>query len=296
MLDASLLKTGACSIVLGPDYYREYFPYQKNKLLKVSYLCARHNETGILPRIRKIPDYQKYYSIVEETSYLIQRGDTFYRHLQEIVDNMNQSFWGNYLYVFYINYVGNYDLLDTLQIHIDKHQYTYWTSFQKIIDFIKQILQATQFLHNIQICHLDIKPENIIVDTQKQRFRLIDFGFACTYPFDNFVSDIRGTPDYFPIPSDDQNNNMWLPRVKTNDLIPYQGSFPMVRDRMLVYKVDSFCLGRVILMTLNIFLSRKKIGCRKDKKHRKINKIIQKLTLEDVYRRQTVRRVLDDFF
>ena len=49
-----------------------------------------------------------------------------------------------------------------------------------------------------KLCHLDIKPENIIVDTYTRNFKLIDFGFTSMEPFDEFIKYPRGTLGYFP--------------------------------------------------------------------------------------------------
>ena len=46
--------------------------------------------------------------------------------------------------------------------------------------------------------HLDIKSENIMIDTKNCTFKIIDFGFCSCEPFDEFAADPRGTPGYFP--------------------------------------------------------------------------------------------------
>src|SRR3990167_3357287 len=42
----------------------------------------------------------------------------------------------------------------------------------------KKILKAVQELHENNICHLDLKLENIMVDTKNEEVKLIDFGFS----------------------------------------------------------------------------------------------------------------------
>jgi serine/threonine protein kinase len=44
--------------------------------------------------------------------------------------------------------------------------------------YMKQILQGLQYLHSKNIVHLDLKPENLVVDASKKTIYLIDFGAA----------------------------------------------------------------------------------------------------------------------
>jgi len=43
---------------------------------------------------------------------------------------------------------------------------------------MKQILQGLQYLHSKNVVHLDLKPENLVVDASKKTIYLIDFGAA----------------------------------------------------------------------------------------------------------------------
>jgi len=47
-----------------------------------------------------------------------------------------------------------------------------------ICKIMKQICKGTSHLHNAGIAHLDIKPENILVDTSKLKFYICDFGLS----------------------------------------------------------------------------------------------------------------------
>lgn len=64
-------------------------------------------------------------------------------------------------------------------------------SEQEALTIIRPILEAVQNLHNAHITHLDIKPDNILLDydeiTEKQRPVLIDFGLSKHY-------DEKGAP------------------------------------------------------------------------------------------------------
>lgn len=45
--------------------------------------------------------------------------------------------------------------------------------------FSEQILSGIKFFHNLGILHCDLKPENIMLSTNKASFKIIDFGSGC---------------------------------------------------------------------------------------------------------------------
>merc|ERR1712223_1348656 len=47
-----------------------------------------------------------------------------------------------------------------------------------VANYMKQLLDGLDYLHSRNIVHLDLKPENLIVDTAKKSIHLIDFGAA----------------------------------------------------------------------------------------------------------------------
>ena len=54
-------------------------------------------------------------------------------------------------------------------------------------------MTGLKFLHEKKLSHLDIKPENIMVNSRKFKFKIIDFGFCSQEPFQDFVTEVRGT-------------------------------------------------------------------------------------------------------
>ena len=62
----------------------------------------------------------------------------------------------------------------------------------------KKIVEAIKFCHNKGICHLDIKPANIVFDKNFEPV-IIDFGYAAKFIDDNkkkFFTGYKGTPEY----------------------------------------------------------------------------------------------------
>lgn len=41
-----------------------------------------------------------------------------------------------------------------------------------------QLLRSIAYIHAMGICHRDIKPQNVLVDTEKHMIKLCDFGSA----------------------------------------------------------------------------------------------------------------------
>jgi len=58
----------------------------------------------------------------------------------------------------------------------------------KCIKYTRQICDALAFCHKLNICHRDIKPQNILIDANDD-IRLIDFGFASIMEVDNISTD-----------------------------------------------------------------------------------------------------------
>ncbi|KAI5710389.1 serine/threonine-protein kinase 17A-like [Diaphorina citri] len=61
--------------------------------------------------------------------------------------------------------------------------------------YMKQILEALAFLHDHNITHLDLKPQNILL-TKDNNIKLCDFGISRVVNDVVEVKEIIGTPDY----------------------------------------------------------------------------------------------------
>lgn len=293
-----MIKSGSCSIVLGREHFKNYLPVKKNKIVKITKIQKNHNEFRHLPLIRQIENYNNFYSIPDETPYLINPGDNFYKHVEHLARDEELEIFGNTLQCFYIDFAGDKELLDTILGMSANNYNIFWRSYKDIDVFTKTMLESINYLHQKKICHLDIKPENIMINTRTRHFKIIDFGFTDVEPFNNYASDFRGTPGYFPKYFPNEKIEEWLPIIEANDLTEIDGELPLVKDRKLIYKVDSFCLGRTLYFLKYIYDDNRIYYCYNLEKKlgKKLDSLIEKLNEKDVYKRITINDCLDEFY
>jgi len=78
--------------------------------------------------------------------------------------------------------------------------------------YTRQLCEALKYCHSRNICHRDIKPQNILLDSD-DNIKLVDFGFASVMEFENPLHTV--TSGRFEI----QNHNMSsIETSKTSDL------------------------------------------------------------------------------
>lgn len=296
-MDPTLKKCGTTSILLGSFHYKSFISEQPNKLLKITKRDDRHDEFRHLDKVREISQYTTYYSIPEESEYLLQPTDFFYEYLERLMKIDDCFTFGETLYCRYIPWAGNQDLHDTIIELDEQNSSTIWTSCKTILQFSKQMINALAYLHEKKLCHLDIKPENIVI-TDHTHFKIIDFGYSSVEPFDDYVKQVRGTPEYFPMDIPGVEPTRTLPKIEANDAILVDGEMPMVQNRNYVYKIDSYCLGRTLQMLFVVFMDSYIIPCFSFETStiRKINKIIEALLENDVHKRVTILECREKYF
>ena len=297
-MSISLVKTGGASILLGEREYRGYFNVKYNMLLKITKVSKRHDECKYIEEIRKIPDYEKYYAIPENKCFLLRPHDHFYEYLEKLVEMEKMPIFGGDLHAFFVNYAGKEDLQDSIAYLNDNHFSPIWNNYSNIMNFITQIIDAIRFLHDRKICHLDIKPENIMINDEKKQFRLIDFGFSSKEPFNDYVFDLRGTPGYFPKQYNFDNSTKFLPKIEANDFILVNNELPIVKNRKLVYKIDSYCLGRILYFLTYIFDENYIPNCFNwyGKTEKRVKNIMNDLLENDVQKRITIQECYEKYF
>lgn len=298
----NILKNGSCSVVLGSEHYKSLCEKKKNKLLKISKVFDDHNEMKYISMIKTIKNYDKYYSLPDEVSFLLKPTHPFYKYISKIV-NDSHIFNGDNLHCFYVDYAGNKELIDIIN-ELNNYKYVnYWNSYGSVLKFTKNLVSGLKYLHEKKICHLDIKPENIVINTEKKTVKIIDFGFSSMEPFDDFVHNVRGTPGYFPKYVHGDEVTEWFPLISANDTEPRNNTTdaPFVKNRQLVYKIDSYCLGRVLHFLKYFFdksYQKPFFSCivSDEKNNQKLNKIIELLLKNDAEERISVIECYNDFF
>tara|TARA_B110000238_G_C16114437_1_gene434150 strand:- start:262 stop:1176 length:915 start_codon:yes stop_codon:yes gene_type:complete len=298
-----LIKTGSSSVVLGSFHYNDFIQPKGNKLLKITKIIDRHNEFRHLNTVRSIKGYNLYYSIPDEAKYLLKPTFIFYGKLEKLLkekikdaNEMPNIFNKGTLQCNLIDNAGDKDMFETIH-DLLYDNFGFWKSYRKIYHCATQLLKALSFLHDNQLCHLDIKPENIMVDTKTFLFRIIDFGFCSKEPFNDFVFNPIGTTEYFPQTFQRTKIDPWLPQIHANDMVVKNRMIPMLCNRQLVYKIDSYCLGRTLYFLKYLYDDRKVYSCYNNEKKlgRKLDGIIGCLLENDVYKRLTVAQCIDKF-
>ena len=301
----NLIRSGTMCLVLGPNHYKKVFSsVPKNKLIKISkYYWDKDKrpqaETQYTSLIKsQIKDHNNYYCIPDEATQLITTNSRNYGILMDIIQSQHMSDVLNAtLEMSYVDYAGNKELLETIGDMASNNYFKFWKSKKTILEFATHIMKGLNYLHNLHICHLDVKAENIMVNTYTREFKLIDFGFASAEPFDDYLRKIRGTPGYFPKYFPNEKITAWLPKIEANDMIPDFGSdvsIPIVADRKLVYKIDSFCFGRTLYFLKYIYdtYSSAKCFCKETKINKKLNYLLDHLLEKDVRQRLTINEAL----
>ncbi|GCC29200.1 hypothetical protein chiPu_0007637 [Chiloscyllium punctatum] len=69
---------------------------------------------------------------------------------------------------------------------------------EKVAFYIRDTLEALQYLHNCRVAHLDLKPENLLIDlhTPVPRVKLIDLGDAVQITTYYYVHQLLGNPEF----------------------------------------------------------------------------------------------------
>lgn len=289
-MNPNKINTGACSIVLGSGHYGTFIPEKKNKLFKVTKIIEKHNEFKYLSDVREIEGYENYFSIPDDEMHIIKSDTEFYNNLIKLTQYDNMCIFDGDLSGFYITDAGDNDMINSLADMEIYGNFNFWKSYKIIYGFMGFMLDALSFLHKKNICHLGIKPENIMVNSITNQFRIIDFGFASKEPFADYLNDIKGTPGYFPKYFNFEKPTPWLPKIEANDMIPVDGIIPFMKNHLLVYKIDSYCLGRVFYYLKRVYDLNKQYACfnMERKLGYKIDYIISLLTENDVFKRLTI--------
>lgn len=66
----------------------------------------------------------------------------------------------------------------------------------KLLRMFKTAMYGLEYMHRCGIAHMDVKPENIMIDCDRDRARIIDFGASCSFAESPYA---RYDPNTIPI-------------------------------------------------------------------------------------------------
>ncbi|KAL7671798.1 hypothetical protein ACOME3_006701 [Neoechinorhynchus agilis] len=159
---------------------------------------------AIVKRVRKRGDDETYRAAKIIDKNMIDNQTGFTRHAEkeaEILSCLNHSkiislfdvYESKNELVLVLELIGHGELFD----YVSERDYL---SEEDAALFIFQILQALDYIHKHRIVHLDLKPENIMVEDKDQKWvKLIDFGIAKNLDKENDnteVKEVFGTPEF----------------------------------------------------------------------------------------------------
>jgi serine/threonine protein kinase len=269
---------GANAILLP---YKKHSKYtgstDKNTICKVA--AYNKGEMLLLPKLMEDKDSKKYLiEILSVVSYdtrmsrdIPKKTLDFIDYLVSIQDKEKPKvFTSKYNFSYLIFKNGGSDLYEIKNdISIGrKNHFTKDTEY-KTQQMCRDLIDGLEFIHKKSICHFDIKPENIVFDTETERFKYIDFGMAEEFPFKRYLKNgPRGTLEYIPfsttnfsllshfsallpyIPCDDWSkgpDGKWVHIHYRND--PSRNTSHISSS---LYKVDVYALGRTLKSVLDV--------------------------------------------
>lgn len=123
-----------------------------------------------------------------------------------------------------------------------------------LVSFFYQILDAVDYLHKLGIAHLDLKLENIVVNTDTNNIKLIDFGEAAFFKDEQnnnvLFNDMRGTVQYLPPESVDSmgflgdKTDIWCCGVILYNLFYNIHPWEIARTSDSKYRIHLFNINR----------------------------------------------------
>jgi len=303
------MKFGAFSAILSKKEY-EYINFKKNNsdkvLLKVThYQTLSHNgEKTLINLFDNDNDYV--YKIYKNSITNINLNPNLYKYFKESIDKYDKDricklLTSTRLIGYFIEDLGDFDVFDALTdlIYFKKN---IWGEKNKFNDFIIHMCYALKYLESFQICHFDIKPENIMIKNTlklpfEKRFKLIDFGFAEEYPFKNYSNKLIGTKYYVPYYQEHKEYPEWHLKINCNDWYrdenyKLQHYIKKKQEYNLIYKTDVFSLGMVfqhILFYIKYYNKKKT----KIENFENIELLIKHMTHYDIEQRFTYNECLN---
>ena len=120
---------------------------------------------------------------IQERNILLTLDNPFIMKLLKTFKNENNIF-------FLLEYIKGRGM----NKYLNSRSQTKLLNEKETIFYTANILLALDYLNSRQVCHRDLKPDNIIID-EKGYLKIIDFGTSITID-KNFTNTVTGTPHY----------------------------------------------------------------------------------------------------
>lgn len=301
MIDSIIYGTSA--IILPYKKHKKFTGNNNQKpLCKVT--PFNNGEMLVLKSLSKRPDADNFLiPLIESNEIRINdkmppKIKKFMKYLKDLNSTEKPKIYhGTFNFTYMLFKSGEIDLFDicTDIINFSNHYFLKNTN-EKVRNMAVNLIDAVNFIHTLGICHFDIKPENIVLDSE--RFKLIDFGFAEAFPFTTYITrGPRGTMEYIPFNTNNREiiNNGFSeidPYIPCNDWSRnsngwshfFYGNNPSKNvciKTSQIYKSDIYALGKTINRVIQILKEKENITIKNIKF---INSFIER----DVFKRPLI--------
>ena len=158
----------------------------KGSYAKVKLVINKNNNNKYAMKIyskKSLLDPQKNSTVSNEINILKQLDNINIMKLHEVIETPK------YLYLI-MEYIEGISLLDSI-----KKDENHYFEEQKAIKIFTQIIKANIYCQSKNICHRDLKLENILI-IKNDIIKLIDFGFAVKTDKETYQNLFCGSPSY----------------------------------------------------------------------------------------------------
>lgn len=171
----------------NPFVFTDIEPIKSNGATSDTYKVLIYGKWHFLKRPKKIyadnPLYLAAFQKEFEIGYTLDHPNI----VRYIIKGEDQ----NSLYIL-TDFIDGFTLADFIKLNPN-----YFNVSKHLDKFITQLLSALKYLHERQILHLDLKPDNILITGVNNDVKLVDFGFSYT---DCFSSLAIGKTELFAAP------------------------------------------------------------------------------------------------
>lgn len=187
----------------NPFVFTDIRPIRSNGATSDTYKVLIYGKWHFLKRPKKIyannPLYLAAFQKEFEIGYTLDHPNI----VRYIIKGEEQ----NGLYIL-TDFVDGFTLTDFIKLNPN-----YFNTPKHLDKFINQLLSAIKYLHERQILHLDLKPDNILITGVNNDLKLVDFGFSYTDCFSSLAigkTELYAAPEQLSEEEIDQRTDIWV--------------------------------------------------------------------------------------